>query len=194
MDIHDILTPHLGRRLPDGLQEGLGLDITHGAADLGDDHVHVTPAAHPVDSVLDLVGDVGDDLDGAAQVAALPLPVEDGPVDLARGHRGVHRQVLVGEALVVAQVQVGLSAVVGDEDLTVLEGVHGPRVHVQVGVELLEGYLQPSLLEEPPQRGRRDALAQAGDHAAGDENILDRHITFLPSVDGTPLPRDPVAP
>ena len=45
-------------------------------------------------------------------------------------------QVLVDEALVVAQVQVGLGAVVGDEDFAVLVGRHGARIDVDVRVEL----------------------------------------------------------
>jgi hypothetical protein len=37
----------------------------------------------------------------------------------------------------VAEVEVGLAAVVGDEDLAVLERVHRARVDVDVRVELL---------------------------------------------------------
>ncbi len=48
------------------------------------------------------------------------------------------RETLVDEALVVAQVEVGLGAVVGDEHLAVLERTHGARIDVQIGVELLD--------------------------------------------------------
>ena len=47
-------------------------------------------------------------------------------------------EVLVDEALVVADVEIGLGAVLGHEDLAVLERAHRARVDVQVGVELLE--------------------------------------------------------
>jgi hypothetical protein len=40
------------------------------------------------------------------------------------------------EALVVAQVEVGLGPVVGDVDLAVLERAHRARIHVDVGIEL----------------------------------------------------------
>ncbi len=43
----------------------------------------------------------------------------------------------VDEALVVAEVEVGLALVVGDEHLAVLEGVHRAGVDVDVRVELL---------------------------------------------------------
>jgi hypothetical protein len=38
----------------------------------------------------------------------------------------------------VAEVEVGLGAVDGDEDLTVLVGRHGTGVDVEVGIELLD--------------------------------------------------------
>ena len=77
-----------------------------------------------------------------AQVVALPLLVQDVPVDLAGGQVGVLVQVLIDEALIMAQVQVGLGAVVGDEHLAVLEGAHGAGVHIDVGIQLLAGHLQ----------------------------------------------------
>ena len=147
MEVKHILPPHLSGHLTDGLQEGLGLDVSHRAADLGDDHVHLLPAANPVDALLDLTGDVWDDLDRAPQEGPLTLPAEDGPVDLSGGDGGVHRQIFVGEPLVMAQVQVGLRPVLGNEHLPVLIGVHSARVNVQVGVELLEGHLQPPGLQ-----------------------------------------------
>jgi hypothetical protein len=53
---------------------------------------------------------------------------------------------VVGEALVVAEVEVGLGAVVGDEDLAVLEGRHRPGVDVDVGVELQQRDLEAARL------------------------------------------------
>ena len=69
-------------------------------------------------------------------------------------------QALVYEALVVAEVEVGLSAVIGDEDLPVLEGVHGAGVDVDVGVQLLHGDPQPPALQKPAQRGGGQPLPQ----------------------------------
>ena len=76
------------------------------------------------------------------------------------------------EALVVAEVEVGLGAVVGDEDLAVLERAHRARVDVEVRVELDEGDLEAARLEDRRQRCRRDALAERGHHTAGDEDEL----------------------
>lgn len=51
----------------------------------------------------------------------------------------------------MAQVQVGLRPVLGNEHLPVLIGVHSARVNVQVGVELLEGHLQPRAFSSRPR-------------------------------------------
>ena len=171
MDEHHIAVGPLGRHLANGLQEGLGLNVAHGAADLRDDHVHVV-GSHGVNAVLDLIGDVGDDLDRGAQIVAPALPVQHGPPDLAGGNGAVLRQILVHKPLVVPQVQVGLSAVLGDEHLTVLVGTHGAGVHIDIGVELLVADPDAPLLQQTAQGRRADALTQAGDHAAGDEYEL----------------------
>ena len=145
--------------LADGLEEGQALDVAHGAADLGDDDVDLG-AGHGEDAGLDLVGDVRDDLHGVAQVLAPPLLGDHARVDLAGGDVRLAVQPDVEEPLVVADVQVGLGAVVGDEDLTVLERVHRARVDVEVRVELLHLDAQAAHLEQTSQAGRGQALAE----------------------------------
>src|SRR2546427_4077116 len=89
------------------------------------------------DRRLDLVGDVRDHLDGPAEVITAPLLLDDGEVDLPRRHVVVTRHTARGEPLVVPEVEVGLTAVVGDEHLAVLIRAHRPRVDVNVRVHLL---------------------------------------------------------
>src|SRR5205807_6335575 len=106
------------------------------------------------------------------QILALPLLVDDVEVDAAGGGVVVARHLRAAEALVVAEIEIGLAAVVGDVDLAVLEGAHRPGVDVDVRVELEVGDLQPAVLQQGAQAGRREALAQRGDDAAGDEDEL----------------------
>ena len=167
MDVAAVVAALLQAHLTDGLQERLALNIAGGAADLGNDHIGIGRGCHVVDVILDLVGDVGDDLDGLTQISALALLVQYVPVHLAGGQVGVLVQIFVDEALVVAQIKVGLGAVIGHEYLTVLQGAHGAGVHVHIRVQLLAGDLQSAALEQAAQRSRRDALAQTGDNAAG---------------------------
>ena len=66
-----------------------------------------------------------------------------------------------GEALVVAEVEVGLGAVVGDEDLAVLERAHRARVDVDVRVELQERDLEAAVLEQRADATPRPAPCRA---------------------------------
>ena len=125
VDVEHVVAPDVLPELADRLQERQALDVADGAADLDDDDVGV--ARHPADGRLDLVGDVRDDLHGAPQVVAAPLLLDDREVDLAGGDVVVAGHPRRGEALVVAEIEIGLAAVVGDEDLAVLVGAHRAR-------------------------------------------------------------------
>src|SRR5581483_5598767 len=108
--------------------------MSHRAADL---HQHeVEPLVARGDELLDGVGDVRDHLHGAAQIVAAPLAGQNVLVDAPRGDVVALRRRHAGEALVVAEVEVGLRPVVGHEHLTVLVGAHGAGVDVEIGVEL----------------------------------------------------------
>ena len=123
-------------------------------------------------AALDLVGDVRDDLHGVAEVLAAALARDDLRVDLAGGDVGRLVEVDVEESLVVADVEVGLGAVVGDEDLAVLERVHRARIDVQIRVELLHDDPQSARGEQIAQARRGEALAQRGNDTPGHEDVL----------------------
>ena len=157
-------------QLPDRFEERQRFDVADGAADLDDQHVLALRALE--DARLDLVGDVGNHLHGAAQVFAAPLFLDDGLVDLAAGRVVQPRHPLRDEALVVAEVEIGLRAVVGDEHLAVLRRVHRSRIDVEVRIQLLDRQLEPPGLQQAADRRRRQALAQRRDDATGDEDEL----------------------
>ena len=104
--------------------------------------VRLLRLGHRQDAALDLVGDVRDHLDGVAEVLAATLLGDDGRIHLPGGDIRRPGQIAVEEALVVADVEVGFSAVLGDEHLAVLKRVHGARIDVEVRVELLHRHLQ----------------------------------------------------
>ena len=130
--------------------------------------VSVRLQAHPP---LDLVGDVRDDLHRVAEVLAAALARDDLRVDLAGGDVRRLAEVDVEEALVVPDVEVGLGAVVGHEDLAVLERVHRSRVDVEVGVELLHHDAQPACGEQVAQARGGQSLAQRGNDTACHEDV-----------------------
>jgi hypothetical protein len=125
--------------------------------------------------VLDLVGDVRDDLYGRAQVVTAALLGDHTLVDatgreiaVARGH-GAH------EALVMAEVQVGLGAVGGDEHFAVLERAHGAWIDVDVRIQLHHADPEAARFENGAQRGCRDAFPERGNDTAGHTDIT-RHL------------------
>ena len=72
----------------------------------------------------------------------------------------------------MADVEVGLGAVLGDEDLAVLERVHRAGVDVEVGVELLHHDPQTARGQQVAEAGGGEALAERGGDAPGDEDVL----------------------
>ena len=81
-----------------------------------------------------------------------------------------------GEALIMAEIEIGLGAVVGDEDLAVLVGAHRAGIDIEIGVELAQAHLIPARLQKRAKRRGSQTLAQGGNHAAGDKNVP-RHGT-----------------
>ena len=102
---------------------------------------------------------MGNDLDGFAEVVAAAFLQNDLLVDAAGGVVVVAREGRVGEALVVAEVEVGLGAVVGDKDFAMLEGRHGAGIDVEVGVELHQVDAEAAALKQAADGSRSDTLA-----------------------------------
>ena len=183
VDVAGVVAADVAAHLADRLEERQRLDVADRAADLDDQHVDAL--GRGLDRGLDLVGDVRDHLHRAAEVVAAALLREHRVVDAARGDVVALAHARVAEALVVAEVEIGLGAVVGDVHLAVLERVHRARVDVQVRVELEEGDAQAARLEQRAERRRREALAERREHAARHEDELGRppgHRAPLPLI------------
>ena len=65
-----------------------------------------------------------------------------------------------GEALVMAEIEIGFRAVVGDEHLAVLVGRHGAGIDVDIGVELAQPDLIAARLQQRAERRGRETLAK----------------------------------
>ena len=169
VDVDGVVARQVVAELADRLEERQALDVADRAADLAEHEIEVLVAVE--DERLDGVGDVRDHLHRGAEIVAAALAGDDVLVDAAGGDvvHAVRRP--AGEALVVAEVEVGLGAVVGDEDLAVLVGAHRPRIDVEVGVELPQAHAVAARLQQRAERRRGDAFAEGGDHAAGDEDV-----------------------
>ena len=134
---------------------------------------------HRQDPALDLIGDVRDDLDGVAEVLAAALLRDHRRIHLPGSHIRRSGQVAVEETLVVPDVEVGFGAVLGDEYLAVLERVHGARIDVEVRVQLLHRDLQTAGGQQLAEARRGQALAERGNDAAADEEMLGGGLRML---------------
>ena len=74
------------------------------------------------------------DLHRAAQIIAPALLGQNILIDPAGGDIVALAGGDAREALVMAQIQIGLGTVIGDVDFAVLGGAHGSRINIQVRV------------------------------------------------------------
>ena len=119
------------------------------------------------------------DLNRRAEIIAAPLLGENVLIDPAGGDVVGLGRGPAGEALVVAQVEVGLGTVVGHEDLAVLIRRHGPGIEIQIGIELAQADPKATCLQQRAERRRCETFAERGDHAAGDEDVPRHGIRLL---------------
>ena len=70
------------------------------------------------------------------------------------------RRRTAGEALVMAEVEIGLGAVVGDEDLAVLIRRHRAGIDVEIGIELAQAHLVAARLQQRAERRGCETLTQ----------------------------------
>src|SRR5690606_6024006 len=113
---------------------------------------------------LDLIGNVRDDLHGAAEIVTSALLAQHGFIDASGGERVATAQSAAEKALVMAEIEIGLGAILGNEHFAVLEWTHRAGIDVDVGVQLQHGHLQPACLKNGTERSRGDSLAQRGNN------------------------------
>ena len=115
--------------------------------------------SHLAHGVLDFVGHVRNHLDGLAEVIPTALFEDDLFVDAARSQVVLARQVRMRKPLIMAEIEIGFRAVVGDKDFAMLKGRHGARIDVQVRVELHQVDLKPPAFEQAADGGWGQPLA-----------------------------------
>ena len=139
MDKDRIFMSDIMLELTDSFKERLALNITDSTAHFNDSDTGIRVCEITVKTVLDFVGDVRDNLYCASAKVAAALFLQYRPVNFTGCDIGIFIQAFVDESLVVAEIQVGLTAIVSDKDLAVLNRVHGAGVDVDVGVKFLHG-------------------------------------------------------
>src|ERR1044072_2245198 len=142
MNEERVAGPFFVAHLANGFEKRKRFDVADGAADLDDDHVRVVVLSDFANGVLDLVRDVRNDLNSFAEVIAAPFLLDYGKIYSTGGPVISLREMCVGKAFVVAQVEVCFGAVVGDKNLAVLKWRHRAGIDVDVRIEFDQRHAQ----------------------------------------------------
>src|SRR5579872_686884 len=168
VDVHRALAAQFVAELADRLEERQAFDVADRAADLAEHEI--LAAEIGLDRFFDGVGEVRDDLHRRAEIFAAAFAADHRRIDPAGGLAVGLAGGDAGEALVMAEIEIGFGAVVGDVDLAVLIRAHRARIDVDIGVEFAESDAEAARLKQRAERRRRKTLAERGDHAAGNED------------------------
>jgi len=91
---------------------------------------------------------MGNHLNRTAQIVSPPLLGDDRMVYFPGGKVVVTAQSGVGKSFIVPKIQIGFCAVIRYIDLSMLERVHGSRIHIDVRIEFLQGYGKPAAFKQ----------------------------------------------
>ena len=150
--------PQLVAQLANRLEEGKALDVAHRAADLAEQEIGVRDIRR--DEFLDRVRDVRNDLDGGPEIIPAPFLGDHVGVDAPRRDVVALPRRHAGEAFVVAEVEIGLRAVIGDIDLAVLIRRHRPWIDVEVGIKLAQADAEAPRLQQCAEGRSRQTFAK----------------------------------
>jgi hypothetical protein len=184
VDLEEVVLPCPASQLAHRLNEGRALNISYGTAQLDDAHIRCLvrvvdrDACNALNPVLDRVCEVGDNLHSTSKVITATLAFNDVLVDLASRNVVLTRQSDVEVALVVSEIEIDLTAIVQDEDFTVLRRCHSSGINVHVRIDLDARNLETNGLEQQSGGRGNDALSNAGDDSSRYQNILHRSGSY----------------
>ena len=149
MDAHGLVAAEIVPQLPDRFDERQALDVPDGAADLANHEIAAVGVSQR--EFLDGVGDMRDHLDGCAEIVSSTLLGDDVAIDAAGRNVVRLARRYAGESLIMAEIEVGLRAVVGHIDFAMLVRRHRARVDVQIRIEFPDSDLVATRLEKRPE-------------------------------------------
>ncbi len=171
MDEDAVVAAEFVAELADGFDEGERLDVADSATNFDNDHVG-TRLGHLAGIGFDFVGDVRNDLDGFAEVIAAAFAGDDALIDATAGEIVGLGERGMGEAFVVAEIEVRFGSIIGDKDFAVLEGAHGARVDIEIGIEFLHADAEAAAFEQTADGRGGDAFSEGRDNTTGHEDVL----------------------
>ena len=141
MDIQDILFADIFSELANSFQKGQAFNIADRSAYFCYGNICSVMRSKAQNPFLYLISDVRNYLNSASEELSFSLFFYNRPVNLTCSNVALCRKILVNEAFVMSEVEIGFRSVAGNEDLSMLKWAHCAGVDVQIGVKLLNGYL-----------------------------------------------------
>ena len=170
--------------LTDGFQERLTFDIADRTADFDDRNAGFVRCEITVETALDLIGDMWDNLYRSSAEISAAFFLQNGPVNLTGCDIGIFRQTLIDKTLIMSKVQVCLGTVVGYEYLTMLDRIHRSRVDIDIRIEFLHRYFVATRFQKSSEGCGCDTFSQSGNNTSCYKYIFYCH-NFLRSVHKT---------
>jgi hypothetical protein len=158
MNIDDVAPARILLHLANGLEKQLIFDISHRSADFHDDQIRRFLPCNLEDVILDDIRHMGDVLHRLAEIVPPPFLLPDHVENLAHGQVPLGLAGHAQKPLIVAEVHVHLSPVVEHKYLSVLIGIHGARIHIEVSVAF-DRHDSKARREKMPDGGGGYALA-----------------------------------
>ena len=105
--------------------------------------------------MFDFIGHVRNHLHGFAEIVAAPFLLQHSLVHAAAREVVELRQLRMGKPLVMAEIQIGFRAVIEHVYFAVLKRAHRARIHIEIGIELLQCHLETARLKQSTEGGGR---------------------------------------
>ena len=120
--------------LADGFDKGQYLDIAHRTAYLDNNDINISVMGDLLDTLLNLVSNMRDDLYGFTQIVSSSFSGNNRIIDLSGRDIVVTGELGIREAFIMTQVQIRLGPIIGYINLAMLIGIHRPGIEIDVRV------------------------------------------------------------
>ena len=159
MNKDSILSAYFMLELTNGFQKRLTFDITYSSADFNDRDAHIRICEITVETTLDLIGNMRDDLYSTSTIVTTAFLLQYAPVNLTGGHVRVFIKTFIDKSFIMTQIKVCFSTIISDKNFTMLNRVHGSGVDIDIRIELLHSHFITTGFEKTSKRGCSDAFS-----------------------------------
>ena len=147
MYIEAVFSPCFKSELPDCLKKRNPLDISYCPSNFNDNKIRIIVPFYNSDPSFDFISNVGNNLNSSAEIIPPSFFLDNLAVYLPGCDAIQPRQRLRSEPFIISKIQVGLSAVIGYVNFTMLIGAHCAGVYINIWVHFHYTYLKPPALQ-----------------------------------------------